>query len=373
MNFDNSFRNMMKSNRSSTDSTLGNSGLGYQNNGTYLADDYQVGASIAPGKEIGQDGELKDSSVKKLITAGGRGLAAYGTGGASLGKDKEVLNSEPVNQAIGTISDIAEQNKVIKTTADVLEKAGVTDVANEAMDVVGDLKEGKVLEAAKDINKVKRTIKKKTIRHAAMIGCSVVGFVLIILVVIMGPVIGGMVQITDVFEGEMGSNSIGSNMVTGSLTQQIFANLGTNYNDLSDTRKAIVLAATSKVGSKYLYGGHPTGPGASGFPEAGVDCAGFVQWALWTATGVNPSLDAGTTYLTTSTLYTLIGKNFTLITKEELQPGDVGLKIRKGNQDGHTGIYLGNGTYVHAAGRKKGVITGKYNSFEYYLRYSGVN
>ena len=106
---------------------------------------------------------------------------------------------------------------MIKTTADVLEKAGVTDVANEAMDVVGDLKEGKVLEAAKDINKVKRTIKKKTIRHAAMIGCSVVGFVLIILVVIMGPVIGGMVQITDVFEGEMGSNSIGSNMVTGTF------------------------------------------------------------------------------------------------------------------------------------------------------------
>ena len=49
------------------------------------------GTKVAPGKEVGKDGQVKDSSTKKLTTAVGQGAAAYFTGGESLGKDQIVL------------------------------------------------------------------------------------------------------------------------------------------------------------------------------------------------------------------------------------------------------------------------------------------
>ncbi len=373
MNFDKGYRKMMNTKGSSMNFKLGNRGLGYQNNEILENEEYQVGDKVAPGKEIGKDGEVKDSSVKKLVKAGGRGIVAYGTGGASLGKDKEVLESGPVDQAVGVISDAAENNKAIKMTADVLEKAGVTDVANGAMDVVGDLKEGKVTDAIKDIKKVKKTIREKRFRNTLIIVASGFALLLIIITILVGPVIGGMLDLTNTFKGDMNGNSSGSSSVSSQtskdLSEQVLASTGINYNELSDIRKAIVLTASSKVGSKYHFGGKPTGPGDTGFPTSGLDCSGFVQWVLWTATDVNPYEGGG---LGTSSLYSLIGKNFIQIREEDLQPGDIGLRIAKGSANGHTGVYIGDGKYVHAANRIKGVTAGKYYNFDYFLRYAGV-
>ena len=144
-----------------------------------------------------------------------------------------------------------------------------------------------------------------------------------------------------------------------------------NYDSLSSTRKSILNAAAEVVAAGYPYnwGGHPSGPGLSGVPSTGLDCAGFVQYSLWTGTGSSPG------YLTTGTISSKIGTDFIEIDCVHAKPGDIGLKRRGGSTEGstnHTGIYAGNGLWFHAASKKTGIVMGTYSNFKICLRYKGV-
>lgn len=92
--------------------------------------------------------------------------------------------------------------------------------------------------------------------------------------------------------------------------------------------------AMSLEGSPYAYGG--TTP-------RGFDCSGFTQYCFRTALGIDlPRTAAGQAALGES------------ISMDELQPGDL-LFWGSGSGVYHVGIYVEDGTYIHAAGAGKGV------------------
>ncbi|MDE5630443.1 MAG: C40 family peptidase [Bacilli bacterium] len=332
------------------------------------------GTKVAPGKEVGKDGQIKDSSTKKLTTAVGQGAAAYFTGGQSLGKDQMIKNNGLADKAIGVVSDVAEKTPGVKQVADALDEAGVIDAATDAMDMVGSIKNGDIggaIEKGKDLAKDKSKMQKHVIKKMMPIIIISAGSGLLFIVLIIGiisPVAGGIMDLTEKV-GEF-FDAVGDfvgNLFGGSDAYDILTDLVEDYDSLSEEQKKIVIIAASALERNYNWGGHPNGPGYDGFPTTGLDCAGFVQWVLWTAYGMNPG------YLTTSSISDLIGSKFQEIDESELQPGDIGLKFRgsKVNVTNHTGIYAGNGNWIHAAGAKQGVINSKYKNFTIFLRYVG--
>lgn len=96
----------------------------------------------------------------------------------------------------------------------------------------------------------------------------------------------------------------------------------------------LVDMALSLKGSPYSYGG--TTP-------RGFDCSGFTQYCFRNALGIElPRTAAGQASLGES------------VSMDELQPGDL-LFWGSGSGIYHVGIYVEDGTYIHAAGSGKGV------------------
>ena len=98
--------------------------------------------------------------------------------------------------------------------------------------------------------------------------------------------------------------------------------------------------AWSALGTPYVYGG--TTP-------SGFDCSGFVQWT-YKHVGVNLPRTAREQ----STFGTPIKK------KEELRVGDI-VAFRHPRRGYHTGIYIGEGKFIHSP-RRRSVV--KVNSLE---------
>lgn len=96
----------------------------------------------------------------------------------------------------------------------------------------------------------------------------------------------------------------------------------------------LVDMALSLKGSPYAYGG--TTP-------RGFDCSGFTQYCFRNALGIElPRTAAGQASLGES------------VSMDELEPGDL-LFWGSGSGIYHVGIYVEDGTYIHAAGSGKGV------------------
>ncbi len=82
--------------------------------------------------------------------------------------------------------------------------------------------------------------------------------------------------------------------------------------------------ALSQVGVPYLYGGES--------PSTGFDCSGLIVWAF---------RQVGIELPHSSYDLHAIG---TPVSRDQLEPGDLVFF----NGDGHAGIYLGDGMYVHS-------------------------
>lgn len=138
-------------------------------------------------------------------------------------------------------------------------------------------------------------------------------------------------------------------------------------DDLSSERRAIVLNALALLGKvPYEWGGKPSKSGydsswwsfdTSG-QQKGLDCSGFVQWVYMTSG--YPKAVTGKIYSTSS-----INKNLVSISKSELQPGDIGLMNNTSSSQNHTGIYLGNGLWIHCSSSAKTVIVSNFD-FKYF-------
>ena len=138
----------------------------------------------------------------------------------------------------------------------------------------------------------------------------------------------------------------------------------------SPERYNIVATALSLVGGvPYDWGGKPSQPGydpswwtynESTKRQRGLDCSGFVEWVFMTAG--YPKEVYSKVYYTGA-----IRVNLQEISAEELRPGDIGLKNNTDNGTNHTGIYLGDGKWIHCSS-SGGTVVVNNGSFRYYRR-----
>ncbi len=341
------------------------------------------GDKVDTGKQIGDNGEIEDSSTKKTLKAVGRGAAAYFSGGQSIGADKEIANMKPVDKTLGVVSDQLDKVPGVEKVTKELDDAGLADGVNDALDVVGSAKNGDIkgtVESAKKLKKDGKKLKKYTAKKLLIFGVILsvpVFFMAVLVTVVFGPVLGGFLDVVETAGDGIGevADSIGGFIFDDDeedMTSDIVTEVE-DFESLSETRQKIVTAAAMAVSAKipYSYGSHPYNSGLVGIPTDGLDCAGFVQWALWTGLESNPG------YLTTSVISGRIGNDFIQIEKSELKPGDIGLKklgSSASDEYNHTGIYAGSDQWFHAAGgNTKQVVRNNYTGFTIFLRYKGVD
>ncbi len=105
----------------------------------------------------------------------------------------------------------------------------------------------------------------------------------------------------------------------------------------SDARDSLVDIARSQLGVSYRLGAVQ--------PGRAFDCSGLVQWVL-----ARFNIEMPRTSREQATIGTEIAKDPDL-----LLPGDL-LYFGNGRVVDHIGIYIGDGRYIHAANKRKGVI-----------------
>jgi len=122
---------------------------------------------------------------------------------------------------------------------------------------------------------------------------------------------------------------------------------GKTYRLSDIDKKQLLEDAKYFKGGKYVWGGTT--------PE-GFDCSGYVQY-LYKKHHINLPRTAWAQ-----------SKHGTTVNKENLQKGDLLFFLtdkKRGIPVTHVGIYLGNGKFIHAASKKKGIIISPLNSGHY--------
>lgn len=149
-----------------------------------------------------------------------------------------------------------------------------------------------------------------------------------------------------------------------------------DLSGVNETRRLVVETAMSLIGKvPYEWGGKPRFAGydtrwwtfneKSGI-QHGLDCSGFVQWAFITS-----GITSGITKQMISTS-TILSSDFEKITSAELQPGDIGVTNRGSNRINHTGIYVGDGKWVHCSSGQNTVVVADYNFTEFFSPYESI-
>ena len=329
----------------------------------------EPGDRVDFGKQIGEDGQVENTNMKKTLDAAAKAAIIIGTEGAGAGAAKAIVDNPASQKLVGVVSDAAEASPALKVTADVLAETGVSDLVNDAADVVSDVTNGDIIGAVKDGVRGLKNLKKAKVKEQQMkmrIIISVSSGILACLftfLVLFGPTLGGVMWITDKISDIYNAvvETIGSALdpewLLDEASIQLMLDEIPGYNDLSDDRKAILSTAVLLVGTKYNMGGKPTGPGIEGVPASGLDCSGYVEWVMWTALGT-PASNGGTAFFTTP------GAPYVRINKEDLLPGDIAV-LREGGSNvetgdyNHVGIYAGNDLWFHGAGSATGITRGR--------------
>ncbi len=123
-----------------------------------------------------------------------------------------------------------------------------------------------------------------------------------------------------------------------SLTQAL--NNSNNGDQVSEYAKQY-------LGYAYVVGGKT--------PTSGFDCSGFTRYVY---------SNFGYSLGSTAASQTDVGAE---VTRDDLQVGDLILFYNEGKSSiGHTGIYLGDGNFIHAANPQRGVVTDNLNTNSYY-------
>jgi len=122
---------------------------------------------------------------------------------------------------------------------------------------------------------------------------------------------------------------------------------GETYHFTESDKKKLLDYAKYFKGGKYVWGG--TSP-------KGFDCSGYVQY-LYKKHNVNLPRTAWAQ-----------SKKGLSVDKDDLQKGDLLFFLtdkKRGIPVTHVGIYIGNGEFIHAASKKKGIIISPVHSGYY--------
>lgn len=126
-----------------------------------------------------------------------------------------------------------------------------------------------------------------------------------------------------------------------------------NTNKSGVTGEQVVSFAKQYLGYKYVSGG------AS--PSTGFDCSGFTTY-VFKHFGISLNRSSSAQI-----------KNGISVQKSNLQLGDILIFNNEANTAiGHVGIYIGNGTFIHAANHKDGVKITSLSLSYYAKRYVGA-
>lgn len=144
-----------------------------------------------------------------------------------------------------------------------------------------------------------------------------------------------------------------------------------NYESTSYQRRQLIEVAKTLVGQvPYQWGGKPKQPGYDtnwwqfneDNEQIGLDCSGFVQWAYMTV-GYKQEI-----YGKIGSTTGIMNSGLPEVAKEELQIGDIGVKI--GVPANHAGIYAGqiNGKdmWIHCTSTAHTVVIGEFNFQKFY-------
>lgn len=116
-----------------------------------------------------------------------------------------------------------------------------------------------------------------------------------------------------------------------------------------NSTKGIEIANYAKqfLGINYVLGGKT--------PESGFDCAGFTKYVY---------KNFGVTLGSIASAQNSIGTD---VARDDLKVGDLILfQNEEKTKIGHTGVYLGNGEFIHAANPQRGVVIDNLNTMSYY-------
>lgn len=121
----------------------------------------------------------------------------------------------------------------------------------------------------------------------------------------------------------------------------------TNVANNSSKGSDVVEFAKQYLGTSYVVGGKT--------PETGFDCSGFTRYVFknfgYSLGSVASDQDG-------------VGK---VVERSDLQPGDLILFQNEGKTKiGHTGIYIGNNEFIHAANPDRGVVIDNLVTMSYY-------
>lgn len=338
----------------------------------------QPGDSLGFGQEVGEDGLAKEKSTSKVLTVVGKGVATYFGGEAGLEAANQLEKVGPVKDVIGVASDVLEATTPgLKEASDELEE--VADAVNDVANAYSKVKGGDIVGAANDVKHAKDSLDKKKekikkqIKMALIQAATYFLLTIVIVLVVVGPIVGGVMYLTEkiVELYNYVKNAVGeffediSLGIIESISYQDMLNDTPGYNSLNENRQKLISTAYLMVGMPYEWGGKPAGPGLTGVPSSGLDCSGFVKWVYWTALGEEPA------FLSTWSITESDETKLVEISYEELQPGDIGL--RRTSESGHTGIYAGNGMWIHEASESVGCVRNYYKNFTKFYRHVDVD
>lgn len=122
---------------------------------------------------------------------------------------------------------------------------------------------------------------------------------------------------------------------------------------VTQDRSDVIEAARSNLGVRYKFGGTS--------PETGFDCSGFVRWS-YEQVGVKVPRVARDQYI--------FGER---VDKKDLRPGDIvvfkGTRSRTG---WHSGIYTGDGMFIHSPNKGKAVTESTLETGYFAKHYAGA-
>lgn len=140
------------------------------------------------------------------------------------------------------------------------------------------------------------------------------------------------------------------NNTAGYVASQYVA-MGQAPQPVSSAGQNVVEYAKQFLGRPYVYGGN--GPNS-------FDCSGFAKY-VYGHFGINLS----------RTSYTQVNEGY-YVSKDNLQPGDL-IFFKRGGSINHVGIYVGDGTMIHASSpgdvvKYDTILSGYYNTYYYTAR-----